>query len=658
MADRAPQSARPSPELTTLPRLLLRNAREFPQRTAMREKDRGIWQAWTWRDFHDHVRDFALGLAALGFARGERLSVIGDNRPRLYAAQIAAQCLGGVSVPVYQDSIAKELAYVWNHADVSIIVAEDQEQVDKVLALKDELPALRWVIYEDRRGMLAYRDERLRSFADVEKLGRERAAKDPAFFEHEIQKGRADDLAVICYTSGTTGNPKGAMLTHANGIETARTAVASEDFRPDDDYLAYLPMAWVGDVFYTMIMSLYVGFACNCPESPETVQRDLRELGPTLVLAPPRIWENMLTSVLVRAGDAGPLKRRVFEYFRRVAEQVDILRADGKPVPLSLKLKYPLGEFFMYGPVRDQLGLRRARWALTGGAPLGPDTFRFFRAIGVNLKQVYGSTETTGLVSLQPSTEANPETAGRPCPGIEVRIAERGEVLVKSAGIFGGYLKNDEATREVIDAEGWFHTGDAGFIDPRGHLVIIDRAKDVGTLSDGTPFAPQFIENKLKFSPFIREAVAFGHDRPWVTAMIAIDMNTVGTWAERRSVPYTSYMDLSQKPEVRGLIRDEIEKINETLPDASKVRRFLLLTKDLDADDAEITRTRKVRRRYVAEKYANVIEAFYSGGTEVELTSSITYEDGRTATMKSRVRIEDVEVRPLAPSGAGVPAHA
>src|SRR5918996_727536 len=612
MADRAPQSARPSPELTTLPRVLLRNAREFPQRTAMREKDRGIWQAWTWRDFHDHVRDFALGLAALGFTRGERLSVIGDNRPRLYAAQIAAQCLGGVSVPVYQDSIAKELAYVWNHADVSIIVAEDQEQVDKVLALKDELPALRWVIYEDRRGMLAYRDERLRSFADVEKLGRERAAKDPAFFEHEIQKGRADDLAVICYTSGTTGNPKGAMLTHANGIETARTAVASEDFRPDDDYLAYLPMAWVGDVFYTMIMSLYVGFACNCPESPETVQRDLRELGPTLVLAPPRIWENMLTSVLVRAGDAGPLKRRVFEYFRRVAEQVDILRADGKPVPLSLKLKYPLGEFFMYGPVRDQLGLRRARWALTGGAPLGPDTFRFFRAIGINLKQVYGSTETTGLVSLQPSTEANPETAGRPCPGIEVRIAERGEVLVKSAGIFGGYLKNDEATREVIDAEGWFHTGDAGFIDPRGHLVIIDRAKDVGTLSDGTPFAPQFIENKLKFSPFIREAVAFGHDRPWVTAMIAIDMNTVGTWAERRSVPYTSYMDLSQKPDVRGLIRDEIEKINETLPDSSRVRRFLLLTKDLDADDAEITRTRKVRRRYVAEKYANVIEAFYS----------------------------------------------
>jgi long-chain acyl-CoA synthetase len=360
----------------------------------------------------------------------------------------------------------------------------------------------------------------------------------------------------------------------------------------------------------------------------------------------------MLTGVLIRAGDAGPLKRRIFEYFRRVAEQVEILRADGKPVSAGLRLKYALGEFLVYGPVRDQIGLRRSRWALTGGAPLGPDTFRFFRAIGVNLKQVYGSTETTGLVSLQPSTEANPDTAGRPCPGIEVKIADRGEVLVRGGGIFCGYLKNEEATREVIDPEGWFHTGDAGFIDPRGHLVIIDRAKDVGALVDGTPFAPQFIENKLKFSPFIREAVAFGHDRSAVTAMIAIDMNTVGTWAERRAIPYTSYMDLSQKPEIRGLIRDEIQKINETLPPATQVRRFLLLTKDLDADDAEVTRTRKVRRRYVAEKYANVIDAFYAGGTEVELTSSITYEDGRTATMKSRVALEDVA------GGAGAPRAA
>ena len=634
--------------LSTLPRLLVRNAREFPNRTALREKDRGIWQSWTWGQYCEHVRNFALGLAELGFKRGDRLSIIGDNRPRLYAAQLAAQALGAASVPVYQDSIARELAYVWNHADVSIIVAEDQEQVDKVLTLKDQLPLLKWVIYEDPRGMAGYKHEWLKSFADVEASGRARAAKDPAFFEAEIEKGKADDLAFVCYTSGTTGNPKGAMLTHANGIETARMAVSAEDFRPDDDYLAYLPMAWVGDAFYTLIMSLYVGFATNCPESPETVQRDLRELGPTLILAPPRIWENMLTNVLVRANDAGPLKRRVFEYFRTAAEQAEILRADGKPVPGGLRLKCALGEFFVYGPVRDQLGLRRSRWALTGGAPLGPDTFRFFRAIGVNLKQVYGSTETTGLVSLQPSTEANPNTAGRPCRGIEVKIAERGEVLVKSAGTFRGYLKNDAATKEVIDDEGWFHTGDAGFIDPKGHLVIIDRAKDVGAMRDGTAFAPQFIENKLKFSPFIREAVAFGNGHAFVTTMIAIDMTTVGNWAERRSLPYTSFADLAQKPEVRGLIREEIVKVNASLPEAIRVRRFLLLTKDLDADDAEVTRTRKVRRNYVAEKYANVIDAFYSGGQEVELTSAITYEDGRTATVQSRVRIEDVDTGALA----------
>jgi long-chain acyl-CoA synthetase len=635
--------------LPTLPHLLLQTSHRHPDRTAIREKDRGIWQSHTWREYADQVRDFALGLVALGFKRGDRLSVIGDNRPRLYWAQVAAQCVGGASVPVYQDSIAKELAYVWNHADVAVIVAEDQEQVDKVLALKAELPLVRHVIYDDPRGLTGSRFEWLHSFAEVQELGREFARTHPGHFEAEIDKGRPDDLAFVCYTSGTTGNPKGAMITHANAVATAAMAVAAEDFRVDDDYLAYLPMAWVGDAFYTLIMSLYVGFACNCPESPETVQRDLRELGPTLILAPPRIWENMLTGVLVRGADGSPLKRWVFDRCRRVAERVEILRADGKPVPAGLRLAYALGEFFVYGPVRDQLGLRRVRWALTGGAPLGPDTFRFFRSIGVNLKQVYGSTETTGLVSLQPSTEANPTTAGRACPGIEVRIAERGEVLVRSGGVFSGYLKNDEATREVIDAEGWFHTGDAGFIDPRGHLVIIDRAKDVGTLADGTPFAPQFIENKLKFSPYIREAVAFGHDRPMVTTMVAVDMATVGNWAERRGVAYTSYADLAQKAEIRGLIRDEIRKCNETLPEASQVRRFLLLTKDLDADDAEITRTRKVRRRYVAEKYADVIEAFYAGRDEVELTTSITYEDGRTATMQSRVRIEDVE--------AGVALH-
>jgi long-chain acyl-CoA synthetase len=638
---------------TTLPRLLLRNAQQHGTKTALREKDRGIWQSWTWQQYQDHVRDFARGLAALGFARGETLSVIGDNRPRLYWAQLAAQALGGISVPVYQDSIAKELQYVWSHAEVAVIVAEDQEQVDKILALKAELPVLRHVIYDDPRGLTRYQYEWLRAFEEVEELGRKFGQEHPGAFETEVAQGAPEDVAMICYTSGTTGHPKGAMLTHRNLIETARTFTRAEDIRPDDEWLAYLPMAWVGDAFWTLVLGLLVGFTGNCPESPETVQRDLRELGPTAVLAPPRIWENMLTAVQIRAADASPLKRWVFERFRAVAERIEILRAEGKAAPLSLRLARALGEFLVYGPVRDQLGLRRTRWAYTGGAPLGPDTFRFFRAFGVNLKQAYGSTEVSALVSIQPDAEANPTSVGRICPGIEVRIGERGEVLIRSAGVFKGYFKAEDATREVIDAEGWFHTGDAGFIDPGGHLAIIDRAKDVGTLADGTPFAPQFVENKLKFSPYVREAVAFGHDRPFVAAMVAIDIGTVGTWAERRDIPYTSYTDLSQKPEVRALIRDEIRKCNATLPDATRVRRFLCLPKDLDPDDAEITRTRKIRRRYITEKYAAATEAIYGGRDEVAMATTITYEDGRQGTIQSRVPVADVDAEPPVEAARG-----
>jgi long-chain acyl-CoA synthetase len=630
-------------EPTTLPRLLVENARTLGDRPAMREKDRGIWQSFTWRQSHDHVRDFALGLAALGFRRGDTLSVIGDNRPRLYWAQMAAQALGGVSVPVYQDSIARELAFVWNHADVAVIVAEDQEQVDKVVALRDELPALRHVVYDDPRGLSRYRYPWLSAFAEVAERGRAFGRERPGYFDEAVETGRPDDTAMICYTSGTTGNPKGAMLTHVNAIANARAALKVQAIGPDDSWLAYLPMAWVGDAFYTLVLGLVAGFTVNCPESPETVQRDLRELGPTAVLAPPRIWENMLTAIQVKAADAPPLKRWAFEGFRRVAERAAILRDEGKPVPPGLRALCALGELLVYGPVRDQLGLGRTRWALTGGAPLGPDTFRFFRSIGVNLKQVYGSTETTALVSIQPDAEANPTTVGRPCPGIAVRIGDRGEVLIKSPGVFKGYFKNAEATREVLDSEGWYHTGDSGFLDPRGHLVIIDRARDVGALQDGTPFAPQFVENKLKYSPFIREAVAFGHERPFVAAMIAIDLGTVGNWAERRSLPYTSYTDLSQKPEVRELIRGEIQACNATLPEATRIRRFLLLTKDLDADDAEMTRTRKVRRRHISEKYAAFVDAFYTGRDEVEVATSVTYEDGRQGTVQSRVRVEDVE---------------
>jgi long-chain acyl-CoA synthetase len=640
---------------TTLPRLLRRNAATMTNRPAIREKDRGIWQSVTWAGYWEEVRDFALGLAACGFRRGDKLAVIGDNRPRLYWAQLAAQCLGGVAVPVYQDSIAAELAYVLEHAEVAVIVAEDQEQVDKILSLKDRLPKLTLLIYDDPLGMREYRDPFLKSFIDIQAAGRAFAADHAGYVEAEIETGNADDLTLLCYTSGTTGKPKGVMLSHANMIGAARAFAAAEDVRPTDEWLCYLPMAWVGDSLYSTVMSLLVGFTCNCPESPQTVQRDLRELGPTALLAPPRIWENLLTQVQIRGADASRLKRRLFEFFRGLAERAELLKSEGKAPTMPMRLGQALGEWLVYGPVRDQLGLRRVRWAYTGGAPLGPDAFRFFRSFGVNLKQIYGATELCGVVSLQPDAEADPNTVGRACPGVGVRIDERGEVLIRSAGMFKGYYKEAQASKDTLTADGWLRTGDAGFVDPRGHLVIIDRAKDVGKLSDGSPFAPQFLENKLKFSPFINEAVAFGHDRPFVAAMIAINAETVGKWAERRGIGYTSFQDLSANPQVRQLVRDEVRKCNAGLPAAARVRRFLLLNKELDADDNEITRTRKIRRRYVAEKYNAVVEALYCGQSDVELVTDITYEDGRKSTIRSNVAIDSADE---ASSALMEPAHA
>ena len=629
-------------ETSTLPKLLQRNAGEDPKGPGIREKTRGVWQTYSWSAYRDNVRDLALGLAALGFGRGDKLSVVGDNRPQLYFAQLAAQALGGVSVPVYQDSIASELVYVLNHAETSVIVAEDQEQVDKALSLKDKLPQLRWIIYDDPRGLSFYEDPILRSFESILKEGRAFAKAHPQFFEAELAKGGADDTAMIAYTSGTTGNPKGVMLSHRNMIATAESFVEVNDVRRGDNWLSYLPMAWVGDAAFTLGMALMERLIANCPENPETVQRDLRELGPDTMLAPPRIWENMLTQMQVKAGDATPLKRQVFEFFRALAERCELKRSDGKPLSLADRLGLAVGEVMVYGPVRDQLGLRKARWCYTGGAPLGPDTYRFFRSFGINLKQVYGATEASAMISCQSDAEANPNTVGRPIPRIEVRIDDRGEVMLKGPNVFRGYFKQDEVTRETVTSDGWLKTGDAGFFDKQGHLVIIDRAKDVGKLDDGSAFAPQFIENKLKFSPFIREAVAFGDRRPFVVAMIAIDMQTVGTWAEKQGLAYTSYMDPSRKPEVAVLIGEEIAKANASLPDVQQVKRYLLLNKELDADDAEMTRTRKVRRRFVAEKYANVIDAFYGAKDQVDVTMDITFEDGRRSTLSSTIAIHDV----------------
>ncbi|HJU31969.1 MAG TPA: AMP-binding protein [Hyphomicrobiaceae bacterium] len=632
----------------TLPKLLRRNMQRFPRRPGMREKDRGIWQTYSWRECHAHVRDFALGLAAAGFKRGDKLSVLGDNRARLYWAQLAAHALGGMSVPVYQDSIASELAFVFDHSEVSVIVAEDQEQVDKVLSLAGKLKELRLIVYEDPRGMSGYTDEILRSFSDVEEAGRAFGKEKPGYFEREMDAGGADDPALIAYTSGTTGQSKGVLLSHANLIATSENFAGVEHVAQGDNWLCYLPMGWVGDSIFSLGASLVVAATCNCPEGPETVQRDLRELGPTALLGPPRIWENMLTSLQVRAADASTLKRHVYEYFRGLAERRELLKGDGKPVPRLMELGYRLGEVLVYGPVRDQLGLRNARWCLTGGAPLGADTFRFFRSFGINLKQIYGATEASALVCLQRDNEADPNTVGRTLPGTEVRLGDRGEVQVRGPGVFLGYYKQDGATRDALTADGWLKTGDAGLIDPRGQLAIIDRAKDVGKLADGTPFAPQFIENKLKFSPYIREAVAFGDQRPFVTAMISVDQSTAGKWAEQMSLPYTSYMDLVRKPEVASLVVGETAKVNATLPEALRVRRVVLLNKELEADDAEMTRTRKVRRAYVAEKYAPVIAVLYDGGKETELTMEITFEDGRKSQLTSSLLVHDVMPLPAA----------
>src|SRR6185503_2490689 len=589
---------------STLPKLLQRNAEQDPKGPGIREKSRGVWQTLTWAGYRDQMRDFALGLAALGFRRGDKLSVVGDNRPQLYIAQLAAQVLGGISVPVYQDSIASELVYVLNHAETSVIVAEDQEQVDKALSLKDKLPNLRWIVFEDKRGLWSYDDPMLKSFDSVLEAGVAYGRANPGFYGEQLAKGGPDDIAMIAYTSGTTGNPKGAMLSHRNMIAASEAFIEVNHTKAGDNWLSYLPMAWVGDAAFSLGMALAGKLVANCPESPESVQRDLRELGPNSMLAPPRIWENMLTVMQVKGGDATPIKRRVFDYFRGLAERCELKRTDGKPLSMGERLGLSLGEFFVYGPVRDQLGLRNARWCYTGGAPLGPDTYRFFRSFGINLKQVYGATEASALIACQSDAEANPNTVGRPIPRIEVKIDDRGEVMLKGPNVFLGYFKQDEATRETLTGDGWLKTGDAGFFDKQGQLVIIDRAKDVGKLSDGSAFAPQFIENKLKFSPFIREAVAFGDQRPFVVAMIAIDMQTVGTWAEKQGLAYTSFMDLSSKPEVATMIGEAIAKANATLPDVQQVKRFLLLNKELEADDAEMTRTRKVRRKFVAEKYA------------------------------------------------------
>jgi long-chain acyl-CoA synthetase len=634
------------PEQDTFPKLVRANAERVPRRVAIREKDFGIWQSYTWRDYFEQARLIGLGLAALGFARGDKTAIIGDNRPQLYWAMLAAQALGGIPVPLYQDSIEKEMQYIIDHAEVRFAVVEDQEQVDKLLHVKAQCPQLEYVIYKDPRGLRNYTEPFLVSLEQVQERGKKFALDNPGSFEAEIAKGKADDLAIISYTSGTTGNPKGTMLSHRNLIVTARNACEREGLRESDTVMAYLPMAWIGDGIFSYAQSIIAGFATNCPESAATLLQDLKEIGPTYFFAPPRIWENILTNVMLRIEGAIWLKRRMVHFFLDLAQEIERRRLNRRSVPLWQSLLYPLGQLLVYGPLRDNLGMRRIRIAYTAGEAMGPEIFTFYRSLDINLKQAYGMTESSALVAIQKDGDVKLDTVGTPLPSVEVRISDSGEVLYRSPGVFRGYYKDPEATQETLE-NGWVHSGDAGFIDYDGHLRIIDRARDVSRLADGTIFAPKYLENKLKFSPYVKEAVCVGQDRPYVAALINIDLAAVGNWAERRNLAYTSYTDLAQKPEIYDLVEQEVARVNRSLLEeemlrGAQIRRFLILHKELDPDDEEITRTRKVRRRFVAQKYAALIEALFSDRDHVGVEAQVTYEDGRTATIRADLRIRAV----------------
>src|SRR6516162_2381144 len=640
----------------TFPKLLIHNARVFANRPAYRHKDLGVWQTWTWSQVLEQVRAFSIGLAELGLKRGDKLAIVGSNRPRLYWAMCAAQALGAVPVPIYADSVAEEMAYIIDHAEVTLAVVEDQEQVDKILSISHQLNRLAQVIYDEPRGLRDYDHTRLKSIDEVARLGVDRLAGDPQalqWWERAVASGAGSDLAVILYTSGTTGRPKGVMLTFDNLVISAVNGNRFDNLGCDEEAVAYLPLAWVGDHLFSYAQPFTAGFCVNCPESPETVGEDRREIGTTYGFAPPRIYENLLTLTMVRMEDAGRLKRAMFHYFIALARRWGEKILNGEHVPLHARLLYRLGDLLVYGPLKNRLGVSRLRLAYTAGEAIGPEIFRFWRSLGVNLKQLYGQTEASVYITAQPDGEIYAETVGKPNIGVDVKIAENGEVLFKSPGVFLGYYKDPQQTAQTKTLDGWVHTGDAGFIDPKtGHLKIIDRAKDVGRLNDGSLLAPKYIENKLKFYPNIREAVVYGDKRDCVCAMLNIDLTAVGNWAERNNIVYGSYQELAGHPRVYDMLAEHVEEVNRSLAEekamaGAQIRRFLVLHKELDADDGEVTRTQKVRRGFVAERYAPLITALYNGSREADISTEVTFEDGRKGMLSARVKIRDVQTVPV-----------
>ena len=637
---------------STFPQLLLKHATERPGAPAMREKEYGIWQTRSWQDMATLVEQVACGLHLAGLQRGEHMVLIGSNRPRLYATMLAIQSLGAIPVPLYQDAAGPECVFPINNTGTRFALVEDQEQVDKLTEIREACPAVSNIYYDEPRGLRNYSEPGLASLDSLIEAGKAFAASNPGFFKAEIAKVKDTDVAAMFYTSGTTGNPKGVVHTHFTLLNRGKAAADFERLGPNEDVLAYLPPAWIGQNIFSYAQWLACGYVVNCPESAATVMIDLKEVGPTYYFAPPRVFEGLLTSVMIRMEDAGSIKKKMFQSFMDIAKRVGPARMDGLPVSFVDTIKYKLGDFFVYGPLRNNLGMSRVKVAYTAGEAIGPDLFTFYRSIGINMKQLYGSTETAVFVCVQPDNQARADTVGVPLAGVEIKVAANGELMVKSPGLLKEYYKNPEATAEVLTADGWYHTGDAGFLDKEGHLKIIDRAKDVGRImggpNDGAMFAPKYVENKLKFFSHIKEVVALGDKREYACVMINIDFDAVANWAERRNLPYAGYADLAQKPEVYGLIKECVEQVNADLSrDAmlagSQVSRFLVLHKELDADDGELTRTNKVRRGFIADKYQPLVDALYGGKAEQFIETQVKFEDGRTGSISATLKIFDTK---------------
>ena len=626
----------------TFPKLLVRNAEVFGDRKiAMREKEFGIWQDFSWKEYHDHVKYFSLGLVSLGLQAGDKVAIIGDNRPEWVWGEVASQAAGAVPLGLYQDSTLKEVSYIIDHSDASFVLAEDQEQVDKILDMKEQLPKVRYIIYSDPRGMRGYKQPFLLDFKEVENFGRELEQRDPGLFAKNVAATKYEDLAFICYTSGTTGFPKGAMLSFRNFLSMAANLMEVDNKFEKDEFVSFLPLAWIGEQMMCLSSALLTGFTVNFPEKPETVQENIREIGPTIMFSPPRIWENMTSTVQVKVMDASALKRWMYNWALPVGYAYSDAVFRKEAIPPLLRLKQKLSYALVFRALKDRLGLLRIRSASTGGAALGPDVFKFFNAMGVNLKQIYGQTEISGISCIHREGDINFDSVGKPIPETEIKLSDSGEILSRSPSVFLGYYKNAEETEKTL-SDGWLHSGDAGYFTKDGHLVVIDRVKDVMHLNDATRFSPQFIENKLKFSPYIKECVCLGNQRDFIASMICIDYPNVGKWAESRRLSYTTYTDLAAKPEVLELLAKEVEKVNATLPETTRVRKFVPLYKELDADDDELTRTRKVRRAFVGERYKHVIEAMYAGANAIPIDATIKYQDGKTSRIKTTLTIRDL----------------